>query len=70
VQSQRCLNGRKFEQPALPAGCRPSQHRVDASSSSDFPETLVWPLITDSSGKAEIKFNVADSITTWRDRLY
>ena len=34
----------------------------------DFPETLVWQpsLITDSHGNAEIKFNVADSITTWR----
>ncbi|HEU4388713.1 MAG TPA: alpha-2-macroglobulin family protein [Blastocatellia bacterium] len=34
----------------------------------DFPETLAWQpsLITDSHGNAELKFNVADSITTWR----
>jgi len=34
----------------------------------DFPETLVWQpaLVTDSRGNADLKFHVADSITTWR----
>jgi hypothetical protein len=34
----------------------------------DFPETLVWQpqLVTDARGRGEIKFTVADSITTWR----
>ncbi|MEW6127732.1 MAG: carboxypeptidase regulatory-like domain-containing protein [Acidobacteriota bacterium] len=34
----------------------------------DFPETLVWQptLVTDAQGHAELKFKVADSITTWR----
>ncbi len=33
-----------------------------------FPETLLFEpqLITDTSGRAEISFNMADSITTWR----
>lgn len=33
-----------------------------------FPETMLWrPLvITDAQGKADLKFNFADSITTWR----
>ena len=33
-----------------------------------FPETLVWSpeLITNKDGKAELKFKMADSITTWK----
>lgn len=33
-----------------------------------FPETLVWQpeLITDEQGKAELKFKMADNITTWK----
>ncbi len=33
-----------------------------------FPETLVWEpeLITDATGRAQLKFKLADSITTWK----
>ncbi len=33
-----------------------------------FPETLVWnpELMTDKNGKAELKFKLADNITTWK----
>lgn len=33
-----------------------------------FPETLVWSpeLLTDKNGKAELKFKLADNITTWK----
>ncbi len=33
-----------------------------------FPETLVWQpeLVTDKNGKAELKFKMADNITTWK----
>jgi tetratricopeptide (TPR) repeat protein len=33
-----------------------------------FPETLVWQpeLITDKNGRAELKFKLADSLTTWK----
>ena len=33
-----------------------------------FPETLFWnpELVTDSQGKARLKFRLADSITTWK----
>ncbi|HLJ29415.1 MAG TPA: alpha-2-macroglobulin family protein [Candidatus Angelobacter sp.] len=33
-----------------------------------FPETLVWrpELVTDSSGKAELRFVMADNITSWK----
>ncbi|MCU1287953.1 MAG: putative rane protein [Acidobacteria bacterium] len=33
-----------------------------------FPETLLWnpELITDKKGKAELKFKLADNITTWK----
>jgi hypothetical protein len=33
-----------------------------------FPETLFWSpeIITDRSGKAEVKFKMADNITTWK----
>jgi CD109 antigen len=33
-----------------------------------FPETLVWQpeLVTDSSGRAQFKFVMADNITTWK----
>ena len=33
-----------------------------------FPETLVWnpELVTDKNGKAELKFKMADNITTWK----
>jgi A-macroglobulin TED domain/Alpha-2-macroglobulin family/MG2 domain/A-macroglobulin receptor binding domain/Protein of unknown function (DUF1559)/Alpha-2-macroglobulin bait region domain len=33
-----------------------------------FPETLLWrpEVITDDQGRAEIEFDLADSITTWR----
>ncbi|MEW6732950.1 MAG: alpha-2-macroglobulin family protein, partial [Acidobacteriota bacterium] len=33
-----------------------------------FPETLVWQpeLLTDSNGRAQLKFNLADNITTWK----
>ncbi|HVG29645.1 MAG TPA: MG2 domain-containing protein [Pyrinomonadaceae bacterium] len=34
----------------------------------DFPETLYWQpeLITDRKGRSEIKFKLADNITTWK----
>ncbi|HEX9961106.1 MAG TPA: alpha-2-macroglobulin family protein, partial [Pyrinomonadaceae bacterium] len=33
-----------------------------------FPETLLWQpeLITDKTGRAELKFTLADSLTTWK----
>lgn len=33
-----------------------------------FPETLVWSpeLLTDKNGKAQLKFKMADNITTWK----
>jgi hypothetical protein len=33
-----------------------------------FPETLLWQpqLVTDSAGRAEVKFRLADNITTWK----
>jgi hypothetical protein len=33
-----------------------------------FPETLVWSpeIVTDASGRAELKFKMADNITTWK----
>lgn len=33
-----------------------------------FPETLLWrpELVTDRSGRAELKFQMADNITTWK----
>ncbi len=33
-----------------------------------FPETLLWnpEVITDKNGKAEVKFKLADNITTWK----
>jgi hypothetical protein len=33
-----------------------------------FPETLVWQpeLITDKTGRAELKFTLADNLTTWK----
>lgn len=33
-----------------------------------FPETLVWQpeLVTDKTGKAELKFKLGDNITTWK----
>ncbi|MBI5818098.1 MAG: hypothetical protein HZA88_03855 [Verrucomicrobia bacterium] len=36
-----------------------------------FPETLVWQphVITDDSGRAQVNFALADSITTWRASL-
>jgi hypothetical protein len=63
------LNGRNVEQLVF---LQPGVARPNITSTprlrQDFPETLLWQpsLITDSHGKAEIKFNVADSITTWR----
>ncbi len=34
----------------------------------DFPETLYWQpeLVTDKSGRAQLKFKLADNITTWK----
>ncbi|MBI3653582.1 MAG: carboxypeptidase regulatory-like domain-containing protein [Acidobacteria bacterium] len=51
----------------LPLPQRPNQVSTPRLR-QDFPETLVWQpsLVTDALGRAEIKFNVADSITTWR----
>jgi A-macroglobulin TED domain/Alpha-2-macroglobulin family/Carboxypeptidase regulatory-like domain/Alpha-2-macroglobulin bait region domain len=53
-----------------------ARHRVEESMGpvstprlrEDFPETLLWqPSVeTDSSGHAELRFKLADNITTWR----
>ncbi|MCI0485259.1 MAG: MG2 domain-containing protein [Blastocatellia bacterium] len=55
---------------------QPGAVRPNAASTprlrQDFPETLVWQpsLITNSSGKAELRFKAADSITTWRMAVF
>jgi hypothetical protein len=48
----------------LPANQRKSTPRLREY----FPETLLWlpEIITDANGKAEIKFKLADNITTWK----
>jgi carboxypeptidase family protein/alpha-2-macroglobulin family protein/A-macroglobulin complement component len=59
------------EAKQLPQAMRTAPRPSAASTPrlrQDFPETLVWQpsLVTNADGKAEMKFNVADSITTWR----
>ncbi len=52
---------------------RPNTSATDQESSTPrlreyFPETLVWQpeLVTGADGKAELKFKMADNITTWK----
>ncbi len=66
VQLQPGIVGRKKQE---------NQDEITSSQESStprlreyFPETLVWnpELITDKNGKAEMKFKLADNITTWK----
>ncbi|MET0751832.1 MAG: alpha-2-macroglobulin family protein [Pyrinomonadaceae bacterium] len=57
-------SGTLNEENDLPANQRKSTPRLREY----FPETLLWlpEIITDANGKAEIKFRLADNITTWK----
>ena len=48
-------------------GARPADHEAAISTRDDFPETLYFnpSAVTGEDGNAEVKFRVADSITTW-----
>ncbi len=71
------INGRNFLQLVqLQPGATTQEKEAEQNSSQKstpklreyFPETLVWSpeLITNADGKAELKFKMADNITTWK----
>lgn len=72
------VNGRNFSQlvKLAPGVAKPdtlSDSIADEPNSTPrlreyFPETLLWSpeVITDKKGKAEVKFKLADNITTWK----
>ncbi len=51
-----------------PAGTRKPQDNSTPRLREYFPESLVWQpeLLTDKDGKAELKFKMADNMTTWK----
>ncbi|MCD9189508.1 MAG: MG2 domain-containing protein [Pyrinomonadaceae bacterium] len=75
------VNGRSFSsilklaptKPEAMAGRSKDDETDDSPNSTPrlreyFPETLLWnpEVITDKNGKAEVKFKLADNITTWK----
>jgi hypothetical protein len=67
VDGQEVTNfrtGQLNEENSLPANQQKSTPRLR----DYFPETLLWipELLTDASGNAQIKFRLADNITTWK----
>lgn len=65
------INGRRMQNFQLLAekpGAKTSEQNSTPRLREYFPETLVWnpELITDSNGRAELKFKLADNITTWK----
>jgi hypothetical protein len=51
-----------------PAGKTTDQERSTPRLREYFPETLYWQpeIVTNESGQAELKFRMADNITTWK----
>ncbi len=74
--SELPINGRDFSQfvKLQPGTAAEEESEQNSSQKSTpklreyFPETLVWQpeLITNANGKAELKFKMADNITTWK----
>lgn len=66
------VNGRAFVSllKIAPKGSDVSQTEENSTPRlrEYFPETLLWQpeIITDKNGKAELKFKLADNITTWK----
>ena len=70
------INGRNFSSLVLlkPGVAGKDNQSVKSEENSTprlreyFPETLLWnpEVITDKKGKAEVKFKLADNITTWK----
>src|SRR5207247_5900424 len=54
--------------PAPVSGVVPNKERATPRLREYFPETLLWaPSVeTGADGRAELKFKLADNITTWR----
>jgi hypothetical protein len=64
------LNGRRTQNYASLVPDKPgsSEPKSTPRLREYFPETLFWnpELVTDLNGKAEMKFKLADNITTWK----
>lgn len=64
------ISGRRTQNIAKPAPADPSASEPKSTPRlrEYFPETLFWnpELVTDLNGKAELKFKLADNITTWK----
>lgn len=64
------VNGRKIANLALAKQNAVTQTEENSTPRlrEYFPETLLWQpeIITDKNGKAEMKFKLADNITTWK----
>jgi hypothetical protein len=72
------VNGRNFSSllTLAPGVVKPETKAEESTDSQNstprlreyFPETLLWSpeVVTDASGKAEVKFKLADNITTWK----
>jgi hypothetical protein len=64
------INGRRMQNYASLEPDKPgsSEPKSTPRLREYFPETLFWnpELVTDTNGKAEMKFKLADNITTWK----
>jgi hypothetical protein len=64
------INGRRMENFAALVPDKPvsSEPKSTPRLREYFPETLFWnpELVTDMNGRAEMKFKLADNITTWK----
>ncbi|QEG40588.1 MG2 domain-containing protein [Roseimaritima ulvae] len=62
------LAQRLFEELRFPVREYAHRHSTTASQRQDFAETLYWQplLVTDSKGQATIRFDLSDSITSFR----
>lgn len=65
------INGRKISDSAVAA--KPNTALISDDIATPrlreyFPETLVWlpEIVTDKNGRAEVKFKLADNLTTWK----
>ncbi len=67
------INGRRVSnllalRPGITAGKTDADEKSTPRLREYFPETLLWSpeVITDKNGRAQLKFKMADSITTWK----
>ncbi|HRJ89995.1 MAG TPA: MG2 domain-containing protein [Pyrinomonadaceae bacterium] len=74
ISGSRAISNALLLQPGTAKGTKLGDSSVTEQETATprlreyFPETLLWQpqIVTDANGKAEVKFRMADNITTWK----